>query len=444
MKIRHFYSIYGILISMNNTQPDSLKENNIHKTLPKPFAGRQKVFIEIQQYLADPIDRHALLIIGRNSVGKTRILEQCFYVLEDGVISCPLILEPHVLKNEATWLHHVITQTHTALENRGFSVHRLPTLPDNPDSYRDWFIDEYLPEANKLIRGHRRILWLMDDVNVLIVAINETRLPEDTFDYLYHLLQSNTQSGIVMTLDEELEAQSSQLSPLIDGKLLRRLHPLTESETARLIENFGLRLEDSAQAYIHQLTDGYPLILQYMGEALQTVKHLTITKGHVDSIIDDVYKQARDHYRNIWQNSLSQNERLVLTAISGLLYDDPIGTLTTQDVENWLLETDYPLDMMTVNASIRGLEYRDLVVSSKTEGIQIRARLFQRWLIEYARMNEVNPVVAQLNAEGSGISRNMILTLLGITLIVLAIVFSLQQDTQTSASTIQPTVTLEQ
>ena len=57
-----------------------------------PFAGRKAIFERIQQYLIDPSDRHALLFIGRQSIGRSTLLLQCQYVLGENIIGCYLPL----------------------------------------------------------------------------------------------------------------------------------------------------------------------------------------------------------------------------------------------------------------------------------------------------------------------------------------------------------------
>jgi len=424
-----------------------MNDNNFEPEIQsqQPFAGRQDIFARIQQYLIDPSDRHALLIIGRDGMGKSRILQQCLHVLEDNVIPCYIPLTDVDYRDDDTWLYHLIEQTNIALSSGDFTISRLPQLAESNGTLREWFTGEYLPEVTKLIRSHRRLVWLMDDVEYLLAAIDAGKLPDDTLVFLYDVLQTNLQFGLVFTLDEDNEAQASQLAPLVDESLFQRLHPLSSEETTTLLEKYSLTLEDSAKSYIYTLTDGHPLIIQHMGEALQSASHMTITKSEIDAILKTVYQKSHSTYRHIWQNSLSQNERLVLTAISGILYDDPIAKLNAKRIESWLLETDYPLDMTAVNAGIRGLDYRDLVGGS-VDNLKIRAQLFERWLIEHARMDEVNPVVAKSNAldDSLPISRNGLLLIVGIAIFIIVMVALLQQSNQSVTTTVQPTVTLEQ
>ena len=331
-----------------------------------------------------------------------------------------------------------------ALERHQLNTTRLPELISEPSGMRQWLIDDYLSELDKLIRPYRRLVWLFDDAEALIQAIANGQLPEDTFDYLYQVLQSHLQIGIVMTLEESNEAKAKQLTPLININRPQRLHPLSADETAEVMSQFGMLLTEPAQKQIYHLTDGHPLLLQFMGETLQSLKTYEITQKEIKKIVDAVYVKANDTYQTIWEQILSQNERLVLTAISGLLYDDPIRNLTTQEIENWMLETDYPLDITAINAGIRGLEYQDLLIGSTSEGIRIRAALFQRWLIEHVGVNRpatlpTKPLLESTD-DSTPIGRTGIFVIALIVITVILLVAVTQQSDNISSPSAQPTV----
>lgn len=433
---------------IDNTSDSNTETEN--RLSPTPFAGRQAVFERIQQYLIDPADRHALLFLGRKSIGKSAILLQCQHILGDNVIGCYLPLADKSFKGAFNWLAYLIEQTNIALERHDLNITRLPELDVDPDTddeqaYDTFLNDVYLSELSKLIRPHRRLVWLMDDVEHLIHGLSTDRLPENTVDRLAITLQKHLQVGIVMTMDEDNESQVSVLSPLVDVNHVQRLHPLAAAETQQLMMQFSDHLSSSAHRYIYKLTDGHPLLLQAIGGGLRTVYTSPITESDVNTLIDDAYQTAQDMYRNIWQTTLSQNERLVLTAISDLLYDDPLDNLTAKRIESWLLETDYPMDVTSINAGIRGLEYRDLVAGSTSEGIRIRSKLFQRWLIEHARMDKPGTWSARPDHEDTPLPLDRRLIVIGAIVIIVAILLvALVQQSNTSSTTpIQPTVTLE-
>jgi hypothetical protein len=425
----------------DNLETDIELENTL---ISAPFAGRQAVFARIQQYLIDPSDRHALLVMGRKSIGKSAMLVRCQQVLGEHVIGCYLPLNDDVVADETTWLKYLYHHTNFSVQQHQLNIERLPDLPDDPTQYRDWFSDEYLFELRKLIRPHRRWIWLIDDIEYLIKALDNKQLPADSLDYLNGLLQVHLQLGVVITLDEKNEDQASQLIPLIDVNRVQRLRSLSAEESAELISRFVSHNPEATDDYIYSLTDGHPLLLQFMGDALQTIQTHPITKSEVDQIVSDVYTKADETYRTIWQNNLSQNDRLVLTTISSLLYDDPLIDLTAQRIENWSLETDFPMDITTINAGIRALDYQNLVKGSTADGIRIRAQLFQRWLIEHARMDKPETLhTRSINVSNDfQFGRNGLIVVVAVVIVVILLIALTQQSGSSTSIPLQPTVTL--
>lgn len=411
-----------------------------------PFAGRQAIFARIQQYLIDPTDRHALLFVGRKKIGKTATLWQCQHVLDEHVLGCYIPLIEVTFTNEADWLTYLVQQTNQTLEAHQLNITRLPVLPEDKSQYRDYLNQDYLPDLSKLIRPHRRLVWLFDDMDYLIEAIDSKKLPEDTFEYLFDLLQTHLQLGIVLTLSERNESKIAQLHPLVDPTQAHKLHLLSLEETSALLKLFSSHIDNGAQEKIYQLTNGHPVILQAIGRQLQTIPYTPLTETDLKTMEDIGYQKANSIYQHIWDNVLSPNERLILNTMAGLLYDDPLASITSHRIEQWLIETDYPMDLTAINASIRGLDYQDLVIGSTSEGITIRAELFKRWLLEHARIDKPSTwSQPQQDSQSDTIAINQRgLVIIAILTIVLMLIFALsQQSSSNETPPIQPTVTLE-
>ena len=107
---------------IDNTANDNLDEQELP---PAPFAGRQAIFERIQQYLIDPTDRHALLYIGRKSIGKSALLMQCQQVLNENVIGCYLPLKNVNFTDESDWLFYLVQQTNHALDAHQLNITRI-------------------------------------------------------------------------------------------------------------------------------------------------------------------------------------------------------------------------------------------------------------------------------------------------------------------------------
>jgi hypothetical protein len=138
----------------------------------------------------------------------------------------------------------------------------------------------------------------------------------------------------------------------------------------------------------------------------------------------------------MWQESTS-NERLILSAISHLLYENPLKAVDPAAIESWLLETDYPMDATAIHAAVRSLEYRELLISTPT-GIRLTAGLMQKWLLENAR-----PTHPAAPTAPSSRQRFMILAVVIIALAIgLLLIINLGSAPPPNNDPPEPTVTL--
>ena len=81
------------------------------------------------------------------------------------------------------------------------------------------------------------------------------------------------------------------------------------------------------------------------------------TLEDVKAITSSVYLYNEADYRDRWER-LTANERTVLTAISGRLYDDPLGAHRRGSAANVAGRYRFSLDLTAINATLRSLEYR--------------------------------------------------------------------------------------
>ena len=133
----------------------------------------------------------------------------------------------------------------------------------------------------------------------------------------------------------------------------------------------------------------------------------------------------------------TDNEQLLLLTISNLRHDDPLQSLTVDRLTKWLIDSEYPLDQTAVNAVLRGLEYRELVVQ-RSSGIELTCGLFQTWLLSHTEQNVASsePYVPRLR-------RLAILAIALLVLITLLLLIALSNLPQQPGSVPpEPTVTL--
>lgn len=396
-----------------------MTENTNPTTQPIPFAGRQGLYARMQQHIIDPPDRFALLYTGHDGIGKSALLTQFSTIFDDSLLGIYIALETAPLADENAWLQYLIDAINTMLEAHNFSLSRVPTVTSDSElPLRQWLNEVYLPEVFRIIRPQRRLVWLFDNAEHFLVhpAINHCQLLADW-------MKAHHQMAIVLTLNTRHEAKIADLAPLVKPSSEERLHLLTLEDSANIIRAWAPGAEDSLIADVFQATGGHPQLLQFFGQELAKVWN--------QSSPDDAYKHASKRVNRLsdklfletW-GLLDHNQRLVLTALTSLIYDDPLRDVTSKQIENWLIETDYPVDLVGIQAALRGLDYRD-IVRNQPHKIVLLARLHQQWLLEHARLESDLPSAPRSQA----IPVRVILAIIGIVIVVLLLLVLLPPPT---------------
>jgi hypothetical protein len=341
-----------------------------------PFAGRQATLTRLLHYLRETAP-HALCFTSLEGMGKTALLHQ-IPKLDSDFIGIYVVANEPRLVDEGVWLTTLIKRTLEELEHLDFNVTRLSDMPLDVDM-RVWMNDIFLPEVTRLIRPQRRLVWMLDDVHLVLDAMQKKNLPNDLPQFLHQLLQTHKQLTIVSTADIAQEAQLSGLSPLIHADYIERINRLSADESHDLLRQTMPTIDRKTSQHIFEQSGGIPRLLQAYAQALQDnldVEHAT----------QRVYDHNKDTFKKSWQ-ILSRDERIVLTAMSNLSYENPLRAITPPLIETWLVETDYPMDIITIHAQLRSLDYQELVVSTPSK-IELVSQLFQRWLFENARIDD--------------------------------------------------------
>ena len=422
-----------------------------------PFAGRQDAFGRIYGQISDPGRKQAILILGRRKIGKSALLYAAGSVFKETVVTVYIPLRDEPITSEYDWLLSLAQTITEAVAERGYTLSRLSQIEPPGNDIRLWFDDTFLPHILAALRGTRDLLLLFDDADRLLVALKTATLPEDALDFLDTLLAKHPQLGIIFTMDTEYESDLSAFDALVPIKNVYRLSNLELSETKWLMQEPVRTLytvPDEVVQAVQRSTGGMPAAIQRFGYEFYRRWYgapdlNVITLEDAKTLGVTVYNAVRDDYRAIW-DSLTANERLVLTATSGLYYDDPMGTIDAASIERWLVGTDYPLDITAINAALRSLEYRELIVPSGA-GVQLSAELLRTWLLENARrltrptaVEAAPPEPRPLTVSPRLIRWLLIALLLLIIANVIAFAVVSNQPTIVVTGLPQPTVTLAQ
>lgn len=430
---------------------DSDTLNPFNDAATAPLATRERLAIQLRQHLTDPVGYGAALLRGREHIGKSCQLRQFRRESQDISFGVMIPLAEITFTDEDDLLTRIAEATAQHIVDYGYVTVDTVLLPENapPDddgptpSCREWLRDAVLPQCIRYIRNQRRLVWMFDDVDVLIDAITNERIPADLPAYLADLL--SPQLAMVMTRDLRDEDHIDFLRPLVKDAGVYRLSTLTQAEVSVYLRSLPRYLfPDEVVTAIYRLTGGEPVLLNDFAQELYTVTTEEIQhfdENAVKRFAATIYPKHDSFFRDMW-NALPRNERLVLTAMSSRQYSAPTMPITTTRIATWLAEVDLPLDDISVNAALRGLEYND-VIDRKDGQIIIRARMMQQWLLEHAQISpNATATGATLPGEAmQGLVWWIVGIGVGLALLIGVVAAITQSDTADTGSPV-PTVTL--
>lgn len=425
-----------------------------------PFAGRKEAFARLYSRLFDPVNTGAILFIGQQHIGKTALLFNADSVFKETAIGVYVPLRDVTPPGEGAWLLSLAQAATDILTERGVTLSRLSQLDPIGDQPREWLETVFLPQT--LSAARRKLLILIDDADRLLMAVRAGQLPSDSFAYLRGLTDKFANLHFALALDADFEADLDDFAPLVMPTDVLRLGNLLPDETQWLLQApvHGLyAVPDECAMAVHRVVGGAPGLVQRFGfeffKRWENYPELNVfTLEDVKALTTSIYLYNEADYRAQWER-LSVNERLVLTAISDLIYNDPLGRVDASAIQGWLVETDFPLDITAINATLRSLEYREVLLPTPA-GISLSASLLQSWLLENARLGRRTPAAnnpAQTSAEApppvtrwSWVTPRLLRTLLAILIVLLianVIAYVWVNSASPNAPTnLEPTVTL--
>lgn len=422
----------------------------LHGQSYSPFAGRTSALAWLHAHLTETHTHEGLLFTGRRHIGKTSLLRNLNAHFDETFVGVYVPLADTTLENESDWLLLLAQNATAEVMERGFALTRLADLEPPDDDVRDWFANVFLRELVAIIRPQRRLAFLIDDADELLRAAEEERLDPNPFLYLRSLLDQHRQLAFVLTIGAEHDAALGGLAPLVERRNIYRLTNLSVDDAHDLLQTPVADLYEVPQptaAAVHRATGGAPLLLQMFGSALywrweDEPAINVMSTDDVRAVTPIVAKRADEVFDETWAR-LTQNERLVLSAIGQLAYRDPLRAADISTIEAWLVETDYPLDRVAVAAAVRSLEFEELVESGPN-GIVLGSGLLQTWLLENSALSEPAPVTDDLPAGPDRIKRLQLLiaalAIIFVSIILLVALSNAPRDAEPRI--LQPTVTL--
>jgi hypothetical protein len=428
------------------------------------FVGRDAIYKRLQQHVAKPTARGAFLLLGRTGMGKTALLTHFDAYFDDALLGVYLRLDAEMLQDMPTLIITLAAATNALLANYHFNMERLHTLlapatdarqdnvieapapSDIDNDPRRWLQERYLPLLFRVTRPQRHVIWLLDDAEHLLDAMQNGTLPDDTLHFLFDMLAAFPLLSIVLSLHTRHEQRLPQFAPLVQAANVLRLTRLSAVDAAQLLRLRVPGVLETVCEAVYRVAGGDPRLVLRFGAYLQQIPQDEIYTETVRRGVPQVYAASQDVLRQLWDD-LDANERIVLRALAAMHYADPLRSIDSEQIELWLVDTDTPLDLTSINAALRSLEYRELISRGgaaerkRQGGILLTMDLLQRWLLDTTQQgNEADTA----DAAAGGIGRRgwLLLCAAALMIILLLLLLSQAPATTNTATTPQPTVTL--
>lgn len=365
-----------------------------------PAYGRETLYAKLQQHIIDLNSGQVFLIIGAYGMGKSSVMAAIPTVLElENIIVVDVAAEAFLEADFPGKFSQQLNERLQALELRPLE-----------EEVTDWetLIERFLPAFFHRIRV-RQLIVTMDDAQEVLKDADSIRLVKERFQQLLALFP---QLKIVISLSAEFEDVISQLGSLVDPLKVQRLGPLSPKATHAYLDRNHPLLSDTLHLQIDALSGGIPYIVTQFDVMLSQSTRMPESADMIRQLIADTFQASVPYFDHIWQ-ALALDEQNTLKTVATLLYEEPLQKPNAESIERWLANTDYPMGLTTIKASLRSLEYEGFI-RTKADGISIPIGLFKRYLI-----GEIYPEsVDAATEEGKNISPRLLLMLSLLTIVV--------------------------
>jgi hypothetical protein len=360
---------------------------------PELFYGRQDIFAWINENISGASQESILILHGERRMGKTSILYQLLNRPPTPQHICAFFsLELATTTSLGDLLYDMAIDVQRAMTQAGVLVPR----PDQEDlvmhaqrSFRAFC------EQTEHALGDRRLLVMVDEIDILIAKVEQGVLSPDVFNFLRGLMQHSDKIAFVFTGAHKVrEMMKDSQSILFNMARTRRVSYLKPNEAKALIVDpvsGDLTYDELVIDKILRVSACHPYFIQYICDSLyklaQRAQRNYVSLPDLEVVLQDVVQDNTGQLRQAVYEILSKAEQKALAALSSVTDDYRIlvpAELVLQVLEQHTLTLTTP-DLLS---ALHSLSERDLVVEKRIgQSLQygFKMGLIRMWL----RQNEM-------------------------------------------------------
>jgi hypothetical protein len=237
---------------------------------PELFFGREEDFRFIRTKLQTEQQGCVIVLRGERRTGKTSILYQILNGrLGPDFIPVFIDMQGIIVQSDAELLKELAAKVREAVPTSDFPDDS--PQPAIPDSYPGFSL--FMNTIMAAI-GHRRLVLLVDEYELIEAKVTGGRLSSEIFHYLDSLLIRHSRLSYVFTGSKGFEFTNAW-SSILAKSVYRDINFLARKDAQALVVNpvwpYGVRFTPNALNFVLRLTNGHPFFTQAVCQTLVEV-----------------------------------------------------------------------------------------------------------------------------------------------------------------------------
>jgi hypothetical protein len=353
------------------------------------FVGRKDVLKTLQNNLTPEAGKNILVLRGQRRTGKTSVLLRLRDILarKSYGFYLPIFVDVQgltLVQNEGQFLYLLAHHIWSGLKSHDVAVSK-PAAQEFDEAPLIAFELAFL-ENIKSALGHRQILLMLDEFEMLKGLIEGGQISEKILDYFRHLMQHSPLLFLIAGTQKLRELTGGYWSVFFNLAVYIDMGTLEESAAQWLITEPvrpWFTLEPAAVQEIVRVAGCHPYFTQLLCKKLLEVRNEQklnrVGLAQVRLAVDRTLESGDDQIGYPWtEEDCSSAERLVLSALAGGLWET--GTAQTRDDLKLRLQNAGALET-AFGPIIDRLRLRGVVSENQERNLAFVVPLFQIWLV---------------------------------------------------------------
>ena len=352
------------------------------------FYGRQAVFDWIEDNISGAEQQNILVLQGERRMGKTSILYQLINRPPSPQHICVFYsVELTIIESLADVLYDLAMKMHEGLAACGLHVPAPVQGEFNADAQRS--LQRFLGRVEETL-GQRRLLIMIDEIDILISKVEQRVLSDDVFHLLRGLWQHCDKIAFIVTGAYKVrEMLSDSRSVLFHVAKSYTISYLDRGDAEALIVEpvaEHLTYDNMVVDKIIRVTACHPYFIQYVCDELvklaQKMRKNWVYLPDIDVVLQEVIRDDNAVLRSTIYDPLTPAERRVLAALASVT-DDRRILVPADSVPPMLDRLGLSISGKELLNALHALRERDLVIERRlgqTLQYGFKMDLIRMWL----------------------------------------------------------------